>query len=76
MGRPDFDPAADDEPLYAARDLGGEYLYASGDRPERVTGASWAPSVRSGGADAFAPHDRRQHQSGRADGEAAVRDLT
>lgn len=37
MGRPDFDPAADDEPLYSAPDMGGEYLYASGGQPERLT---------------------------------------
>lgn len=37
MGRPDFDPAADDEPLYSVPDMGSEYLYASGDRPERLT---------------------------------------
>jgi hypothetical protein len=37
MGRPEFDPAASDEPLYSTPDAGTDYLYASGHQPERLT---------------------------------------
>lgn len=37
MGRPDYDPAADDEPLYTAPNMGTDYLYASQDPPSRLT---------------------------------------
>lgn len=37
MGRPDYDPAANDEPLYLVPEAGVDYLYASQDPPARLT---------------------------------------
>lgn len=37
MGRPDYDPAANDEPLYMVPEAGVDYLYASQDPPARLT---------------------------------------